>query len=145
MLMLGRKRFVVRHLQMAEDHLKPLVLVFLIGRSTMLGLAVRVVGKAFNYPAGRHSPARALADHPFQLATQRLQDGDSLFDVIEMEARDGIGVSAGPLGVGRQRQQVANLGDLEAEVARVTDKPERVRRSVVVTPLVSVRTVRRGQ
>lgn len=130
---------------MAEDHLKPLVLVYLTGRSTMLGLAMRVVGKALNHPAGRHSPARALADHPFQFATQRLQYGDSLFDVIEVEARDGVGVSAGSLGVGRQRQQVANLCDLEAEVTRVTDKPEGVRRSVVVPPLVSVRTVRRGQ
>lgn len=57
LLILARMRLVVRHLQMAEDHLKPLALVHLIDRSAMLGLAMRVVGKALNHPAGRNSPA----------------------------------------------------------------------------------------
>jgi hypothetical protein len=103
-----------------------------------------VIGKHFDHAASFHTAARALPDHPFQLTAQGSQYRDALLDLFQVMARDSIGITAGTFGVGRQRQQVANLVDLEAEIPRMTDKPQRIDSASPIAPLVPLGAVGGG-
>jgi len=50
-----------------------------------------------------------------------LEYGDTLLDLLQVMSRDGVGIVAGTLRVCRERQQVTDLVDLEAEVPAVAE------------------------
>ncbi len=60
-----------------------------------------MVAQHLEHPALRHRAAGTGADHPFELAAQRLEPDDPVLDRAELAPRDGVDI-----GAGRQRRGV---------------------------------------
>ncbi len=60
-------------------------------------------------------------------------------------ARDAVGVRAGPVGFARQRDQFADGGDVETEIARMADETEALHRARGKAALAALGTRRGGQ
>jgi hypothetical protein len=99
--------------------------------------AMRVVGKNFDHAAILDDALRTLADHAPQLRPQAREKRQALFDMDEVPARDRIRLRAGLLRMVRERQQIADFGNIEAEIPAVADEAQRFKRADPVSPLIA--------
>ena len=104
-----------------------------------------MIGKRLDDATVCDCTTRTGSNHPFQLALKLTQLIDACMGRFEMSPRDMICMVARSFGVIRQLYQRANVGQLEAEQARMANEDEPPHVCIGITPASTLRAQRRGQ
>ena len=110
----------------------------------MVVQAFGVIAQDLENPAVRCLAAFALAQHPLELAAQRLQAGKALLDLPQLPMGDGVDVPAVVVRTVGKVQELANGVEREAELPRVPDERQAVERRLTVAALPAFRPLRFG-
>ena len=130
---------------MIADVDSDLVSSWLFRSARVFRRAEAVVGERFDDAAITDTLVPTLVDHARQLEFQRLQAGNAPLDFREVIAGDAICLVARRLRLSRQREQFANIVDLEAEFARMADEVQPVDFRGPISPLAALGARRRRQ
>ena len=96
-----------------------------------------MVAQNLDHPAISDPPARALHNHAFQFGLERRQPREAAFYLCQLRLGDGIGGSAGLVGIVGQAEKIADRFQREAKIAGVPDEGQPFQRLAAVEPLVS--------
>jgi hypothetical protein len=108
-------------------------------------IALVVVTDYFDDPALAHAAVAAFVDHAPQLGLERTELLNPTVDFLEVPLGDAVGFVAGFLGLLGERQKLADILDLEAELACVPDEVEPQHLRGTVTALLPRGPGRRGK
>jgi len=104
---------------------------------------LRMVSERLDHPAIGDPPTRTTRRlNPGELGVERLKPGDASLNRRKLALGDPVDLRAGAVGFVGQRQQGADVVDLETQLSRVTNKSEPPRRRAVVEAPIACRAGR---
>ena len=100
-------------------------------------MGVRMIGQHLDHAALGDAPLAATLDHALEFALERRERRDLAPDLVQTTTRDAVGLGAGLLRLGAEREQLAHRLERKAELARVADEGEAAQVLVAVDALIA--------
>jgi len=105
--------------------------------------AQRMVREGLYHPALIHHSMGTALHHAQELRSNRFQPGDPPFHILQLAARDPVGLIAGLVGLARQRLQGPQIVQPKTHIPAMPDEAQPLQMGLAIASLPSGRPRRR--